>query len=82
MKSLLKFIPAAPSQSVSEGVFDPGVISKDMDVFFRNESSFIPEGKTINDLTDEEKKKLKSQYRFDPMRPGEYQGMTGNEKMV
>lgn len=58
-------------------------IPKDeMDVFFRSESSFLPEGKTWDELTEEEIAAIKSRYRFDPMRPGTYQGITGLGKMI
>jgi len=53
-------------------------IPKDqLDVYFRDESHFLPEGKTWSDLTDKEKAEAKAKYRFDPMRPGMYQGITG-----
>ena len=53
-------------------------IPKDeMDIFFRNESAFLPAGKTFADLTKEELKLLRNRYRFDYLRPGEYQGITG-----
>ena len=60
-----------------EGVFDPGVIPKEMDIFYRTESEFLPEGKTFESLTPEERKSLKNRYRFDPLRPGMYQAITG-----
>ena len=52
-------------------------IPKEWDIFFREIEAFLPEGKTLDDLTPEELKKIRSQYRFDPMRPGVYQGLTG-----
>lgn len=53
-------------------------IPKDeMDIFFRNEADFLPPGKTFDDLTAEELQLLRSQYRFSPLRPGTYQGITG-----
>lgn len=57
-------------------------IPKDeMDIFYRSESEFLPEGKTWNDLTDKEKEELKAKYRFDPMRPGMYQAVTAVGRM-
>jgi len=52
-------------------------IPKDMDIFYRNERDFLPEGKDFADLTKEEMETLRSQYRFSPYRPGVYQGITG-----
>ena len=53
-------------------------IPKEMNIFFRNEASFLPEGKTsFDELTPEELQLLKSRYRFSPFRPGIYQGITG-----
>lgn len=49
----------------------------EMDIFFRNIQAFIPEGKTWEQCTPEEKKKAQDQYRFDPMRPGCPQGISG-----
>jgi hypothetical protein len=57
-------------------------IPKDEDIFFRDETDFLPEGKKFEDLTEQEKKDLKNKYRFDPMRPGIYQGITGMNNMV
>ena len=51
-------------------------ISKEMNVFQRTEEQFLPEGKDFSDLTEEELKKLKAQYRFDYYKPGVYQGIT------
>lgn len=53
----------------------------EMDVFYRDESFFLPEGKTWNDLTDKEKKEAKDKYRFDVLRPGCYQGITACGRM-
>lgn len=57
-------------------------ISKDMDVFFRGENEFLPPGQTWDTLTIEDKKLIQARYRFDPMRPGIYQTMTGNQNMI
>lgn len=70
---MLNFTPENPQVSV----FNPEVIPKEMDIFYRNEYAFLPAGKTFAELTPEEAKLLENQYRFDPMRPGEYQGVTG-----
>ena len=58
-------------------VFNPEWIPYELDIFYRSEGSFLPEGKTFKDLTKEELKQLKNQYRFSPFRPGIYQGITG-----
>lgn len=57
-------------------------LPKEMDIFFRNEAEFLPAGKTFNDLTLKEKIELRNKYRFDPFRPGVYQGITGLGGMV
>ena len=64
-------------------VFNPDVIPKEMDIFFKSESDFLPEGKTsFDELTPEELALLKDQYRFSPYRPGIYQTITGMGKMA
>ena len=57
-------------------VFDPSVIPYELDVFFRSFSSFLPEGRTYESLSDKEKVSVSNQYRFSPLRPGMYQGIT------
>ncbi|MFA7219293.1 MAG: hypothetical protein WC119_02155 [Synergistaceae bacterium] len=57
-------------------------IPKEMDIFYRQVSAFLPEGKTLEDLTPEELNKIKAQYRFDPMRPGIAQTITGFGYMI
>jgi len=52
-------------------------VPKEMDIFYRNESAFIPEGKKFEDLTQREQQIVKSRYRFDPMKPGIYGAITG-----
>jgi len=54
----------------------------ELDIFYRNINEFIPEGKTWETMTKEEKEKVRLQYRFDYMRPGQYQGITGLGKMI
>lgn len=57
-------------------------IPKEMDIFYRTIDAFIPEGKTIDDLTEKEIELIKNKYRFDPMRPGIYQGISGVKNMI
>ena len=57
-------------------------IPKELNIFSRQESAFLPAGKTFKDLTAEELNKLKSQYRFDYLVPGIYQGITGFGHML
>lgn len=52
-------------------------IPEELEIFYRDEREFLPEGKDFDDLTEAEKKKLRNQYRFDPLKPGIYQGITG-----
>jgi len=70
---------APPSPKISTGQDIP---KDEMDIFYRNIEAFIPEGKTWDQLTPKEQKKAIDQYRFDPMRPGCYQGITGYGKMI
>ena len=51
-------------------------IPKEMDIFFRDESEFLPPGKTWADLTEKERTEARNRYRFDAMRPGQYQSIT------
>ena len=61
----------------------PSEIPKnEMDIFYRAEESFLPEGKTWADLTEKEIAEIRSRYRFDPLRPGTYQGITGIGQIV
>jgi hypothetical protein len=57
-------------------------IPKELNIYYRQESAFLPEGKKIEDLTPEELQKLKNQYRFDYFVPGLYQTLTGIGKMI
>ena len=65
------------SETSETAVFNPEWIPYELDIFYRSFESFLPEGKTFDDLTEEEKKSVKNQYRFSPLRPGIYQGITG-----
>jgi hypothetical protein len=67
--------PADPVYLASE-------VPKEMDIFFRTIDAFLPEGKTLEELTPQELNKLKNQMRFDPYRPGVYQGITGIGRMA
>ena len=65
------FVPPKP-------VYLGDEIPEEMDLFFRSIENFFPEGKTsIDQLTPEELAKVHDQYRFDPVKPGIYQTMTG-----
>jgi len=75
-------IPVTPHNTDAPIPNNQDIPKNEMDIFFRNINSFIPEGKTWDQLTHEEKKKAMDQYRFDYMRPGIYQGITGFGKMV
>ena len=57
-------------------------VSLQIKIFFRDESYFLPEGKTWDDLTPQEYLKARSQYRFDCLRPGQYQTITGFGGMI
>jgi len=72
---LLEFEPYIPPPEPK--VTNNQDIPKELDIFFRQESAFLPEGKKFEDLTPEELEMVKLKYRFDPMKPGLYQQITG-----
>ena len=75
MVDMLSF---ASGQSPSDApIYNVEEVPKELDIFFKSEASFLPEGKDFKDLTPEEEKRLRSQYRFSPLRPGLYQTLTG-----
>jgi len=51
-------------------------IPKEMDVFQQSEASFLPEGKTFEDLSEKELARLRAKYRFRYFKPGKYQSIT------
>jgi hypothetical protein len=51
-------------------------VPKEMDIFFKTEAAFLPDGKTFGQLTPEEADLVKEKYRFSPYVPGIYQGIT------
>ena len=53
------------------------IVNNVLDVYYRSINAFVPPGKTWETLTEEEKEKIKAQYRFDYMRPSQYQTITG-----
>ena len=69
------FISLTPQQQ--EAVFNPEVIPDEEEIYWRDERYWLPEGKDFDDLTEAELIDLKNKYRFDPLRPGKYQGITG-----
>lgn len=74
---MLPFEPVTPPEPKQEGVDTNQEIPKDFDIFYKSESEFLPKGKTYSDLTPEEMRILRSQYRFSPLRPGMYQTLSG-----
>jgi len=80
---LYNSLDAFQTQPLAEHTVDTrDEIPKELNIFYRNESAFLPEGKKIEDLTPEELAKLKAQYRFDYFVPGLYQTLTGIGKMI
>jgi len=75
--SLFKMSPLTPETSEQQTVFNSQVIPDELEIYYRNERYFLPEGKDFSDLTPEELKEVKNKYRFSPLRPGVYQGITG-----
>jgi hypothetical protein len=80
MDELMPFLPLQNNDAAV--VTTTGEIPKDMNIYFRSESSFLPDGKTFATLTDEEILILKSRYRFSPYKPGMYQAITGMGSMI
>ncbi|MFA5313193.1 MAG: hypothetical protein WC375_07770 [Methanomassiliicoccales archaeon] len=79
--------PLLPFDGIPYDESDPPTLTaddipKELDIFFRTESAFLPEGKTFGDLTEKEIGELKAKYRFDPMKPGIYQAISGLGKMI
>lgn len=72
---MLEFTPDNPPKDAP--IFNPEVIPDEFDIFYKDEASFLPAGKTFSDLTPAELNTLKSQYRFSPLRPGMYQCLSG-----
>ena len=52
-------------------------IPKEMDIFCRFENAFFDPNKTFDELSLEEQEMVRLRYRFDPFKPGIYQGITG-----
>ena len=73
---MLPFIAQTPPPDPDK-IQDVDMVPKELDIFYKNEHAFLPEGKTFSDLTKKEAKKLKLQYRFSPFRPGIYQTLSG-----
>lgn len=77
-----ELIPKQPFSKGSKKVTKfSSEVPKELDIFFRDESYFYPKGKQLEDLTEEEKKKVRDKYRFDYFKPGIYQTLTGIGKM-
>lgn len=68
---------ASSNEEPEATVFDVKTIPYELNIFLNTEADFLPEGKTFEDLTQEELETLRRQYRFSPFRPGIYQGITG-----
>jgi hypothetical protein len=80
---MLEFMPFSPdSPQKSDKVIKAGDVPKEFDIFKRDESTFLPEGKTFADLTPEEEEVLRQRYRFDFYRPGIYGSLSGFGKMI
>lgn len=88
----MDFLPYTPNDAVSRVVrcvdsqppcaehtitTNDEIPKDELDIFFRDEAQFLPPGKTWADLSPEELKLARDRYRFDPLKPGMYQGITG-----
>lgn len=71
-----RFLNYIPSNDQEHVIDQNSEVPDEMNVFFRDERDFLPEGKVFSDLTEEEKHELQNRYRFSPYKPGQYQGIT------
>jgi len=53
------------------------IATNSLEIFYKSLAEFLPAGKTMNDLTEEEKAEVMNKYRFSPLRPSKYQCITG-----
>jgi hypothetical protein len=74
---MTEMVPFGINMPSSDPIFNVESIPKEMDIYFKSEQSFLPDGKTFSELTPEEEARLRSQYRFSPFKPGIYQTLTG-----
>ena len=65
-------VDVLPNQSVET----QSDVPIEMEIYTITEESLLPAGKTFADLTPQEAEELKLRYRFAPMKPGTYQGIT------
>ena len=77
----LKTLAAFPAQISTKSIVqnNQDIPTGEMDIFYQTEAEFLPEGKTFADLTEDEMNTLRAKYRFGPMRPSTYQGITAVE---
>ena len=74
----MDFLPYTPNDAEAHVVsVNDEIPRNELDLFFRDEAQFLPPGKTWSDLSPEELKIVRDRYRFDPLKPGMYQGITG-----
>jgi len=73
----MDFLPYIFNNATSQAIETHVEVPKEMDLFWRCEAQFLPEGKTWDELPEGEKKILRDKYRFDYLKPGVYQGISG-----
>ena len=61
----------------STAMFDVSCLPKEMDIYWNDFASFLPEGVEFKDLSEVDKQIVRDQYRFAFLRPGKYQAITG-----
>jgi hypothetical protein len=76
---LLPFPEGQPPEPISTNDEMP---KGDMDIYYRSEESFLPEGKKLEDLTPEELEVYKNKIRFSHMVPSSYQLISGMQGMI
>ena len=82
ISKMLNFRPVYPGTSQTPVVFKGDVIPKEFDIYYKAEKEFLPDGENFADLSHQQKKNVQNAYRFSPLRPGIYQGLTGFAQAV
>ena len=80
LSTMLTFAPVYPADN--QALQTASMIPKEMDIYYRTEENFLPNNKDFKDLSQKEKEELKGRYRFDPLRPGIPQTLSGFEGVI
>ena len=78
----MDFLPFNPNLNPEHTVSLNDSVPKELEIFYQDETEFLPDGKSFKDLTTEELAELKLKYRFGYLKPGLYQSITGFGNML